>query len=159
MLTELLQSGSMSHFPVGKEICIRFCIRQGHACRTYFGHGVTFDIRSSTANDMPRTKRQLPSPFHSVVIPCRWCKWIMTGSKVKGTRCFRDELWCTWHCRLNTTNGWLSRFSVIKLTRPTLTPKYFRTDTSSSSGLSYTCCAFRRFCNGSVRSRVEFTYL
>ena len=100
---------------------------------TYFGHGVIFEIKSSTANDMPRTNKQLPSPFHSVVTPCRWCKWMITGTSVNGIKWCLYELWCTWHCRRSTTNGWLNKFSVIKLTRPTLPPKYFFSDSSSSS--------------------------
>lgn len=41
---------------------------------TYFGHGVNLENTSSTAKDIPRTSKQLPSPFHKVVTPCRWCK-------------------------------------------------------------------------------------
>lgn len=127
---------------------------------TYFGHGVIFDTKSSTASVMPRTSKQLPRPFHSVVTPCRWCRCTITGTSVNGIKWCRCELWCTWHCRRSTTNGWLSRFSVIRLTKPTLTPKYLRIDWSSSrSGLSYVGWTFRCFCNGSRRSPVDCTYL
>lgn len=55
-------------------------------CVSYLGHGVNFVKTSSTANDMPRTSKQLPNPFHSVVTPWRWCKCTMTGISVTGTR-------------------------------------------------------------------------
>lgn len=35
----------------------------------YFGHGVIFEIKSSTASVMPLTSNTEPIPFHSVFIP------------------------------------------------------------------------------------------
>lgn len=36
---------------------------------TYFGQGVTLDIRSSTPKVNPRTKSTEPNPFHNDVKP------------------------------------------------------------------------------------------
>ena len=76
---------------------------------------------------------------------CEWDEMISTmywkdiedpGKSRKKFFPYLCEFWWTWHCLLNTTNGWLSKFSVIRLIKPTLTPKYFLSDISSS-GLSY----------------------
>lgn len=37
--------------------------------RTYLGHGVTFEIKSSTPNDIPLINKVEPNPFHNVVMP------------------------------------------------------------------------------------------
>lgn len=46
-------------------------------------------------------------------------------------------LWWTWHWRRSTRNGWLSRFSAIKLTIPTLTPIYFFSDNSRKNRMNF----------------------
>lgn len=97
----------------------------------YFGHGVNLEMTSSTARVIPRTSRILPMPFHNVVTPCLWCRWTMTGTSVSGTMWYFLEVWWTWDCRRSTRNGWHSRFSVIKLIRFTLAPKYFRREISA----------------------------
>lgn len=51
----------------------------------YFGHGVTFDTKSSTAKVNPLTSKTEPIPFHNVFNPCVWCNLIITGIKVIGT--------------------------------------------------------------------------
>ncbi len=136
---------------------------------------------SSIDNDMPRTNKQLPNPFHNVVTPCRWCKCTIIGTNVTGTRWYlmmkKNKIWnrssslkkmtathnthllellWTWHCLRSTTNGWLNKFSVIKLTIPTLTPIYFRIEISS--GLSENGWTVLCFCSGSTKSRSELTY-
>lgn len=98
----------------------------------YFGHGVNLEMTSSTARVIPRTSRILPMPFHNVVTPCLWCRWTMTGTSVSGTMWYFLEVWWTWDCRRSTRNGWHSRFSVIKLIRFTLAPKYFRREISAT---------------------------
>lgn len=96
----------------------------------YFGHGVIFEIKSSTPMDSPRTTSIEPRPFHNDVRPWCWCKLYITGTNVNGTRWYDFELLCTWHCLRRTTNGWLKRFSAIALTAATPVYTYFLTDLS-----------------------------
>lgn len=72
------------NFPAKKEIfnndtALRF---QRITTKNYFGHGVTLEIKSSTANVIPLTSKVLPSPFHKVVSPWRWCSRMTTGTSV-----------------------------------------------------------------------------
>lgn len=53
---------------------------------TSLGQLVNFEIISSMAKVMPRTRRQLPTPFHSVVTPCRLCKCTMLGRRLNGCK-------------------------------------------------------------------------
>lgn len=49
-----------------------------------------------------------------------WCTYNQCIIKAH----FKSHL-CTWHWRLNTIKGWLSRFSATKLTNATPEPMYF----------------------------------
>lgn len=73
MLTKFFQGCSMRDFPLNEKNNAFYCsclhFYEFWKVATYLGHGVIFDNKSSTANDIPRINKQLPKPFHSVVTP------------------------------------------------------------------------------------------
>lgn len=89
MLTKLFERCTMIHFPRNLKYILtseRVLLILNMIRNTHLGHGVILEKRSSAARDIPRTTRQLPRPFHSVVTPCRRCKCTIAGTRVNGKR-------------------------------------------------------------------------